>query len=299
VDLNGDGHLDILSGSYAVTRGKESAGYFHVLLGTAKGMFGTAAVVNGTDKRPLIISGKAPENYCTRPTAVDLNGDGKLDIVTGNFTGKFALFLGSGGGKFSPSHTWLLDPKGKRLRVDGKSDPVFVDWDGDGDLDLISGSNSGDVHLFLNGGSKTDPKFGRSAKLHSFETSEDVEAETVQLGKAHLTRPQGNARICVGDVNGDGKPDLLIGDHETHNAPAEGLTEEECREKLVAWTERNADLLSFMATAAKAERQGTGGAESARARIESIQRALRMHRAEYGRIVRTEGAGGVWVLLRK
>ena len=34
------------------------------------------------------------DKICTRPFAVDLNGDGKLDIVSGNFSGTFGFFAG-------------------------------------------------------------------------------------------------------------------------------------------------------------------------------------------------------------
>ena len=41
------------------------------------------------------------ENICTRPFAVDWDGDGHLDLVVGNFAGTFYWFKGEGKGKFS------------------------------------------------------------------------------------------------------------------------------------------------------------------------------------------------------
>ena len=54
MDLDGDGHLDILSGSYSDT--DREAGLFHVLYGKGDGTFRKAEVLKGTDGQPLIIS---------------------------------------------------------------------------------------------------------------------------------------------------------------------------------------------------------------------------------------------------
>src|SRR5512138_3060127 len=115
------------------------AGLFQVLWGQPKGKFKAPSVLTGTDKEPLIIPIKSKdeqlENICTRPWAVDWNGDGKLDLVVGNFGGTFHLFKGEGKGKFVPKPEPLMTGE-RRLQLKGHhSDPFAVDWDGDGDLD--------------------------------------------------------------------------------------------------------------------------------------------------------------------
>ena len=85
------------------------------------------------------------EKICTRPFAVDWDGDGHLDLVVGNFAGTFYWFKGEGKGKFQPKPEMIKAGDGP-LRIQGHhSDPFVIDWDGDGDLDLLSGSSNGGV----------------------------------------------------------------------------------------------------------------------------------------------------------
>ncbi|HEU4418995.1 MAG TPA: VCBS repeat-containing protein, partial [Planctomycetota bacterium] len=224
MDLDEDGNLDILSGSYS-REDTDMAGLFQVLRGRKDGTFGKAEVLKGSDGNPLILprpGGLANwlkglvgnddsdvDRICTRPFAADLNGDGKLDLVSGNFTGTFALFVGQGSGKFAPQASWL-SADGKRMAVPAHSDPFLVDWDKDGDLDLVSGSAQGGAFLFPNAGSKTEPKFGAMVTL--LEAPGHRSDEQVRFGDAHCSAPGADTRVWVDDVNGDGKLDLLVGD---------------------------------------------------------------------------------------
>ena len=121
MDIDGDGHRDILSGSYSRME-QDMAGLFQVLHGKADGTFRRAEVLKGTDGEPLIIPIKGreqmTENICTRPFAVDWDGDGQLDLVVGNFAGTFYWFKGQGKGKFPPRPE-LIKAGDSPLRVAG------------------------------------------------------------------------------------------------------------------------------------------------------------------------------------
>mgnify|MGYP000981136436 CR=1 FL=1 len=107
MDLNNDGNLDILSGSYS-RDDSPMAGLFQVLWGQAGRAFAPPKPLLGTDDEPLIIPPSEAdergyfESICTRPMAVDWDRDGDLDLVVGNFQGNFNLFRGEGDGGFLP-----------------------------------------------------------------------------------------------------------------------------------------------------------------------------------------------------
>ena len=292
MDLNEDGNLDILSGSYS-RHDPDMAGLFQVLWGRDDGSFSRAQTLNGTDGEPLIIRPMASEEdpndgviekICTRPTAVDLNGDGKLDLVSGNFSGTFAFFLGEGNGQFQPENTWL-EVNGSRLQVQHHSDPFFADWDADGDQDLLSGSSSGGVSLFENTGTVTEPRFAASVNLipptgHAYNPDGPV------LGDAHLVGPQSSTRVFVDDVDGDGKLDLLVGDNITLTYPLEGVDEATTLANLRQWNERQDELV-----------QGMQGSDSKA--VEEAREAWQEHYQKKAEIVREEMTGFVWLFRQK
>jgi hypothetical protein len=247
VDLDQDGNLDILSGSYS-RQDKDMAGLFQVLYGTKDG-FKKAQPLHGSDGEPLLLpQGKGEDDVidriCTRPFAVDMNGDGNLDLVVGNFRGTFALFLGEGKGKFAPTATWLTDGKNP-IQVDSHGDPCCVDWDGDGDFDLVSGASAGGVFLFENTGSKTAPKFGKRQTLVEAAGrghANGADGDAVTFGDKHLKAPSSETRVWVDDVDGDGKLDLLVGDRITLMHVAKGVSDADASKKLAAWRKKQADF---------------------------------------------------------
>lgn len=280
MDLDADGDDDILSGSYSRNE-RPMAGLFQVLWAEKPGQFGKPTPLNGSDGAPLVLPGDASEDadvrrICTRPFAADLDGDKKLDLVVGNFGGTFGLFRGEGAGKFAPAATWL-EAGGAPMEVDGHGDPFLVDWDGDGDLDLVSGSVQGGVFLFENTGKKNAPKFAARTTLLQPAGHSD---ETV-LGDAHVTKPASDTRVWVADVDGDKKLDLLIGDNVTLYHAAEGVEARVALQKLHEWKAAVARLA-----------QEHGGSDDYHERWEALQK-------ERDPFVTEQRTGHVWLLRRK
>ena len=288
MDVNHDGFLDILSGSYS-RHEPNMAGLFQVLHGKEDRSFGRAKALSGSDDELLIIeTGGADvdvtDKICTRPFAVDFDGDGKLDIVSGNFTGTFALFRGVDGGNFASRHEWL-ETDGERLRVDAHSDPFLCDWDGDGDLDLLSGSSSGGVFLFANEGTRKAPKYGARQTL-----LEPAGHHSEFWGDAELHGPQSSTRVWADDLDGDGKLDLLVGDNVALCHPVGDLVEAEAKAKLAEWSERQSKVFESITPS-----DGKEPTEADQARFQKAYEKLQEERAA---IVRDERTGFVWFLRR-
>jgi hypothetical protein len=307
VDLNGDGYPDILSGSYSRME-QPMAGLFQVLWGKSDGTFQPAEVLKGTDDKPLLIPlEKDKQNQgiieviCTRPMAVDWDGDGKLDLITGNFAGTFYLFKGEGKGRFQPKGELITGDNGP-LKIRGNhSDPFVVDWDGDGDLDLLSGSSEGGVEWAEN---VAGP--GKPPKLKPFRTLIEPAAQILPgepLREADLKGPTRATRIWVDDINGDGKLDILVGDSVTLVEPAKGLTEEEFKAKSAEWQKEldaaTAEMNSPDAQEDKAtdeDKKDKKTVEDKRAKAEQRIQELYNKRSNF---VHEESTGFVWLYLQK
>jgi hypothetical protein len=160
-----------------------------------------------------------------------------------------------------------------------------IDWDGDGDLDLLSGSSNGGVQWAENHAGK-----GEAPIFKSFATL--IEAGPQRgygepLKADELTGPTTSTRIWVDDVNQDGKLDVLVGDSVTLVSPAEGLSGEEFKRRQAAWQEEFTEALEAYQGASDDEER---------------QKLSRKYSELYGqrsKFMTEDRTGFVWLYLRK
>ncbi len=222
VDLSGDGIDDIISGSYW-------PGNLYVFRGSKDGSFGPIGVIKDGHRRnvnaglPWRSAGEPElESLAPSPYVADVDADGAPDILVGNMCGTVVLIKNEG----SVNRSYFVR-KGRIqaggedfLAPEGHSQPVMVDWDGDGLKDLIVGAEDGSVWFLRNTGCATEPVFERESPLvEGIPTRyEDGEVLHFDAGSAPM-RPLAMAKVSVTDWNADGRMDLLVGDLAVHRGP--------------------------------------------------------------------------------
>lgn len=211
VDLDSDGVLDLLTGSY-------QPGDVLLFAGRkpeAGGGLAAPRVVTLANGEPLRV-GRA-----SWPAATDWDRDGDLDLVLGNMYG--AVFLArnaSSSEKLAFAPPVPLTVQGVEVKFDEtNAAPLVTDWDQDGQADLLLGLSSGRVLFYRNTTTSGESVLAAPRELLP------VLPAGVPVGT--LARSGMRPRVAVVDWNGDGRKDLIVGEYAPRDGAARELSEEE------------------------------------------------------------------------
>lgn len=218
-DFNGDGKLDVVT---THTWGGYLMG-ISILIGNGDGTFERIGSY-GTSKDPKSV------------VTADFNGDGKLDIATGN---QFyvSIFLGNGDGTFQAS----------AFNHDSENADISAgDFDNDGKIDLVAGTLN-DVVVFKGNGDGTflppvhyntavgdangGYRSGISVSRNDFNGDGYLDIAAANWGRGNVSlllnngdgtflpyieHPTGGSPFAIisTDLNKDGRPDIITGNYQ-------------------------------------------------------------------------------------
>jgi hypothetical protein len=132
---------------------------------------------------------------------VDYDDDGMLDLIVGDRNGFIHYYRRTSETPVTLTKETDLVCGGTVIDMGYSASPACVDWDEDGERDLLAGNESpGHIRLYINDTIDTDPVYNSYSVIESSGTSII------------------HSRACpqVYDMNIDGKKDLLIGANDGH-----------------------------------------------------------------------------------
>ncbi len=204
-DFDGDGDLDLICGDF-----RDGFTYFENI--------GTRQAPRYAAGRPLM----TPEGtrvhmdlQMITPTAIDWDRDGDIDLIVGDEDGRVALIENTG--RLGPDHTPLFlaphyfQQEADELKCGALATPVGVDWDGDGDIDIISGNSAGYFEFFenLSGPKVSPPRWAAPRRLEAGGQTFRVMAGENGSIQGPAEAKWGYTTASVADWDGDGLPDIV------------------------------------------------------------------------------------------
>jgi len=201
-DFDGDGDLDLICGEFL-----DKLTWFEN---------------TGSRENPEYAAGRYLENengiihmdlQMIMPTAIDWNGDGHVDLIIGYEDGRVAYLKNTG--KVNNNMPVFEDPyyfqqKPDKVKFGALATPFSVDWDGDGDEDLIVGNTAGHIGFIENLDGGYPPKWAKPVLLKAGGKTIHIQAGKNGSIQGPAEAKWGYTTLSVADWNGSGLPDIIV-----------------------------------------------------------------------------------------
>ncbi len=200
-DFDGDGDLDIITAEFV-----DRLSWFENI---------------GTRKKPEYAAGKFIkidgevlhlDLEMIVPNAVDWDGNGTVDLIVGEEDGRVVFLKNTGkkdknGPVFEPPV--YIQQEQQYLKFGALVTPFSVDWDNDGDEDLICGNTAGHIGFIENLGGGETPKWAKPVYLKADGKTILIMAGENGSIQGPAERKWGYTTLSVADWNGDGLLDII------------------------------------------------------------------------------------------
>ncbi len=201
-DFDGDGDLDIICGEFL-----DRLTWFENIGSRTEPKYAKGKFLSTSDE--LI---KLDLEMIT-PTAVDWDQDGDIDLIIGDEDGRVALVENTGtrnaGMPVFRSPVYLKQ-EADFVKFGALVTPFSVDWDDDGDEDLICGNTAGYIGFIENLDGGNPPTWAAPQRLEINGTPIRIMAGDQGSIQGPAEKKWGYTTLSVADWDGDGLKDIII-----------------------------------------------------------------------------------------
>lgn len=205
-DFDGDGDLDLLCGEFL-----DGFTYFQNIGTRTEPRYAAGQRLQTNTGKPLVM-----DLEMIVPIAFDWDRDGDLDLIVGDEDGRVALVANTG--KFNAERVpQFLPPRyfeqeAETLKCGALATPFGYDWDGDGDIDIVSGNTAGYIEFFenLSGPRVAEPQWAAPLQLQLAGQPFRVMAGKNGSIQGPAEAKWGYTTLSVADWDGDGLPDIVF-----------------------------------------------------------------------------------------